>query len=143
MHPIGSRYRTGSHMVQFSPPHEFLDFYCVLSHYFTLSFGLNVQTGFAVTIKTSLRMLQSEVASVCLHKRLWGLLQPDCWLWIQKVHRIQKLMCKPLCSQWALNAMQSLPEKANQNKHQFNLWLRDPNALWGMETFSSPVVIQT
>lgn len=68
MHPIGFRYRTGSHMVQFSPPHEFLGFYCVLSHYFTIVFDLNVQTGFAATTKISLRMLQSEVLPFALSK---------------------------------------------------------------------------
>lgn len=51
MHPVGSRYRTESHMVQFSPPHELPGFYCVLSRYFTIIFDLHVQTAFAVTIQ--------------------------------------------------------------------------------------------
>lgn len=76
LHPVGSRYRIQSHMVQFSPPHELPGFYCVLSHYFTISFDLHVQSAFAVTIKTSLRMLQREVTSLCLDRRFHRLLQP-------------------------------------------------------------------
>ena len=34
--------------------------------YFTIIFDLHVQTDFAGTIKTSLRMLQRELSSVCL-----------------------------------------------------------------------------
>lgn len=66
MYSIGSRYRTGSHMVQFSPPHELPSFY-VLPHYFTIIFYFNVQTGFTVTIKTSWEP-HKEVTSVCLEQ---------------------------------------------------------------------------
>lgn len=58
MHSVGSRYRAGSHMVQFSPPHELPAFYCALSYYFTVICYLNVQIGFTVTIKNSLRTSQ-------------------------------------------------------------------------------------
>lgn len=64
MYSVGSRYRAGNHTVQFSPPHELPGFYCVLSYYFTAIFYLNVQIGFTVTIKTSLRTTQRKATSV-------------------------------------------------------------------------------
>lgn len=78
MHSVGSMYRARNHMVQFSPLRELPGFYFVLSYYFTAIFYLNVQIGFTVTIKTSLRTSQRKATSVRLDTGLCGLLQSGC-----------------------------------------------------------------
>lgn len=84
MHSVGSRYRAGSHMLQFSPPHELPAFYCALSYYFTAICYLNVQIGFTVTIRTSLRTSQRKATSVWLDTVLYGVFQPVSWFGILK-----------------------------------------------------------